>query len=101
MDYEIKRPLDKQEIRRLLESREEGNVVHLFRTLTVPGSQPGQLAWLKKDPNPSQGMLKDTFAVYGGSYNGGSVDIDVAVEFVDDISPGSYAYTGPKADLQG
>lgn len=99
MEYAIDRPLDKQEIRRLLESREEGNVVEFYRTLRNPGNPPGRLAWLKKEPNSSQGVLKDVFAAYGGSYDGGSVDIDAAVEFVSDISPGSYAYTGPRADL--
>ncbi len=65
----------------------------------MPGNSPGRLAWLKKEPTSPRGVLKDTFAAYGGSYDGGSVDIDAAVEFVNDMSPGSYAYTGPMADL--
>lgn len=101
MECAIDRQLNKEEIRQLLRSREEDDIVELYRNLTVPGSRPGRLAWLKKEPNTSQGVLKDTFSVYGGSYDGGSVDIDAAVEFVDLMSPGSNAYTGPKADLRG
>jgi hypothetical protein len=83
-----------------LEDRQEGNVVRLFRNVTTPGSQPRELAWLEKEPNPYQGVLKDTFAVYGANYIGGSVDIDSTIEFVNSIGSGSCMYTGPKTELQ-
>ncbi len=100
MEYAINRLLDEQEIRRLLEDRRENNIIHLYRNMTTPGNPPGRLAWLQKEHNPSPGILKDTFAVYGGSYNGGSVDLDAAVEFVNLIGSSSYRYTGPKTELQ-
>ena len=101
MEHRINRLLGKQEIRQLLEDRQEGNVVHLFRNLTVPGGgPPGLLAWLQKEHNPSSETLKDTFAVYGGRYTGGSLDIDAATDFVGEIASSSYSYTGPKTELQ-
>lgn len=100
MQHSINRLLDKQEIQRFLEERQENNVVHLYRNMTTPGNSPGHLAWLQKEHNPSPSVLKDTFAVYGGSYNGGSVDVDAAAEFVNLIGSSSYRYTGPKTELQ-
>ena len=100
MAYAIDRGLEKQEIRRLLQDRQEGNVVQLFRNMATSGNPPKELAWLKKEPNSSRDVLKDTFAIYGGSYNGGSVDIDAATEFVNDIGSSSYRYTGPQTTLQ-
>lgn len=100
MQHTIDRFLDKQEIRQLLDDRQEYNVVHLYRVLRTPGNPPGLLAWLQKEHNQSPGILKDTFAVYGGSYDGGSVDIDVAIEFVNEMASSSYGYTGPKTELQ-
>jgi hypothetical protein len=96
MEHRIDRLLGKQEIRQLLDDRQEGNVVHLFRNVTVPGSSPGLLAWLQKEHNPDPETLKDTFAVYGGRYTGRSLDIDAATDFVDEIASSSYSYTGPK-----
>lgn len=100
MEHEINRLLDKQEIRQLLEDRQENNVVHLYRNLTTPGNSPRLLAWLQKEHNRSPGVLEDTFAIYGGSYNGGSVNIDETTEFVNSIASSSYGYTGPRTELQ-
>ena len=100
MEHRINGLLGKQEIRQLPDDRQEGNVVHLFRNLTVPGSSPVLLAWLQKEHNPYPETLKDYFAVYGGRYNGGSVDIDAATDFVDEIASSSYSYTGPRTELQ-
>ena len=100
MEHRIDRRLSKQEIRQLLDDRQEGNVVHLFRNVTVAGSSPGLLAWLQKQHNPYPENLKDTFAVYGGRYTGGSLDIDTATDFVDEMGSSSYRYTGPRTELQ-
>jgi hypothetical protein len=99
MEHRINRRLSKQEIRQLLDDRHEGDVIHLFRNVTVSGSSPGLLAWLQKHHNPYPENLKDYFAVYGGRYNGGSVDIDAATDFVDEIASSSYRYTGPQTEL--
>ena len=48
----------------------ERELVELYRDLTVPGSRPGRLTWLKKESNASQGVLKGTFSVYGVRYDG-------------------------------
>lgn len=100
MEHAINRHLNEQEIRQLLEERQEDNVVNLYRNMTTPGNSPRLLAWIKKEHNPSPDVLKDTFAVDGGSYDGGSVDIDETIEFVNSIGSSSYRYTGPKSELQ-
>jgi hypothetical protein len=66
----------------------------------VPGSSRELLAWLKKEHNPYPETLKDYFAVYGRENAGGSLDIDAATDFVDEIGSSYYSYTGPKTELQ-
>jgi hypothetical protein len=63
MDHAINRLLNEQEVRQLLDERQENNVVQLYRTLTTPGKTPKLLAWLQKEHNPSPSILTDTFAV--------------------------------------
>lgn len=93
MQHELNKALDKDEIQQFLAERQIGEVAHLYRSLSAPGGGgPKHLGWIQKES-------EDHYAVYGGRYDGGSVDTAAAVEFINDLAPGGYVYEGRKTEL--
>lgn len=90
--HELNRTLDKDEIQQFLTERQTGEAVHFYRTLRAPGGKLDYLGWLKKEGS-------DQYAVYGGRYEGGSVDTAATVELLQTLAPGGYVYEGRKTEL--
>lgn len=90
----IDRKLNADQTRRFLAEREVGNVAHFYRNLRTKGHNPQHLGWIRKEGS-------DRYAVYGGSYEGGSADTDTAVEILQRLAPFYYEYEGPKTELEG
>ncbi len=85
-------PLNEEDLRQFLAEREVGNVVRFYRSLRVPGGEPGQLGSLRKE-------APDAYAVKAGVYDEGAADTEATVRMLSDIAPSRFDYEGPETRL--